>query len=138
LSLAEINFIIQTLILIILLVSFVFKNKAKFFVHGTLMFVTVFLSVASFLWFISQKAPTFTSYIQQFFDSSLNFILFIVHTSFTTIAVLLGIWIVIGWRFRTNLFCASKKKVMRIVAILWILGYFIGVIFYFVINTNLI
>ena len=137
-SLPEINLIMQTLILIILLVSFIFKFKSKFFVHGTLMFITVFLTVASFLLFISQKTPTFTSYIQQFFDSALNFILFILHTSFATIAVLLGIWIVIGWRFRTNLFCAPKKKIMRIVAILWISGYFIGVIFYLVINTNLI
>lgn len=137
-SLPEINLLIQSLILIMFLTSLAFKMKAKFVIHGTLMLATVISAIASFLWFMSVKAATFTNYMQQFFDSTLNLTLFAVHTSLTISAVLLGIWIVSSWRFRSNLFCAPKKKVMRLILILWVLGYIVGIVFYLVINTNLI
>ena len=120
------------------LASVAFKMKAKFFIHGTLMAATVISAIASFLWFISAKAATFTVYMQQFFDSELNSIIFLVHTSLTVSAVLLGVWVVISWRFRSNLFCAPKKKIMRLISILWILGYIVGIVLYLVLNTNLI
>ena len=138
LSLPDINLVIQSLILFMFLASIVFKMKGKFRIHGTLMLAAVISSIATFLWFVSVKAPTFTTYMQRFLDQSLNFIAFVAHISLTVLAVLLGVWVVGSWRFRTNLFCASKKKVMRLIAILWILGYFVGVLLYLVVHTNLI
>ena len=55
-----------------------FKIKGKFFVHGTLMLVTVICAIASFLWFMSVKASTFTDYLTQLFNSTLNFSLFLI------------------------------------------------------------
>ena len=141
-SLPEINLLIQSLILITLLMSLSFKVKGKFVIHGTLMLATVISAIAVFLLLspsiMSENASTFTNYMQQFFDSPLNFTLFIAHTSLSTLAVLLGIWVVSTWRFRSNLFCAPKKKVMRLISILWVLGYIVGILFHLVINTNVI
>lgn len=137
-SLPDINLAIQSLILIVFLVSVFSKIRGQFFVHGTLMFIAVFSAIASFLWFVSVEASTFTDYLMQFFDSTLTFTLFVVNTSLTFLAVLLGFWIVVSWRFRTNLFCALRKKVMRLIFVFWILGFIFGVLFYFTLNTNLI
>ena len=142
LSLPEINLLIQSLILVVFLLSFVFKMKGKFVIHGTLMMVTVISSIAVFLLLspgiMSEKTSTVTDYMQQFFDSPLIFALFALHISFTVSAVLLGVWVVGSWRFRSELFCAPKKKVMRLISILWVLGYLVGILFYLVINTNII
>lgn len=131
-SLAEINLLIQTIILLMLLVGIFFKIKGKFIIHGTLMLVTVFSAILVFLFLspsiINEKTTTLPNYILQFFDSPLIFILFIVHSFSTIIAVLLGVWVVTTWRFRTELFCAPKRKIMRLISILWILGYFFGIL----------
>ena len=141
-SLPEINLLIQSLILIMFLTSLVFKMKAKFFIHGTLMLATVISAIAAFLLLspsiMSEKGSSLTNYMEQFLGSPLNFIIFALHISFTILAVLLGVWIISSWRFRSNLFCAPKKKTMRLISILWILGYIVGILLHLVINTNLI
>jgi len=142
LLLPEINLLIQSLILVVFFLSLVFKMKGKFVIHGTLMMVTVISAIAVFLLLspgiMSEKASDFTNYLQLFFDSPVNFVLFVLHISFTVSAVLLGVWVVGSWRFRSELFCAPKKTVMKLILILWILGYLVGVLFYLVINTNII
>lgn len=136
-SLGEINLLIQTIILLMLLMSIFFKIKGKFIIHGTLMMATVISAILVFLFLspstINEKTVTLPNYILQFFDSPLIFTLFIVHSISTIIAVFLGFWIVTTWRFRTELFCAQKRKIMRLISILWILGYFFGILInYFV------
>lgn len=141
-TLPELNLLIQSLILILFLISLVFKFKGKFSIHGTLMLITVVSAIAVFLLvspsIMSENSSSVTDYLQQFFDSPLNFVLFAVHVSSTILSVLLGLWVVGSWRFRSELFCAPKKKIMRLISILWILGYIVGILFYLVINTNLI
>ena len=140
-SLTEINLLIQTLILFVLLISFIFKIKRKFVIHGTLMLVTVILAIFTFLFLspslISEKATTLPNYILQFFDSPMLFTLFIFHTSITIFAVLLGAWVVCAWRFRTELFCAPKRKIMKLIFIMWILGYVLGILIFFIFTSNL-
>ena len=135
-SLSEINLLIQTLILFILLVSFVFKIKRKFVIHGTLMLITVIFAIFAFLFLspslISEKATTLPNYILQFFDSPLLFTLFIFHTIITIFTVLLGVWVVCAWRFRAELFCAPKRKIMKLIFIIWILGYILGILIFFI------
>ena len=142
LSLPELNLLMQSLILILFLTSLVFKFKAKFSIHGTLMLVTVIFAIADFLLLspgiMSEKSSSISNYISQFFNSPITLAPFVLHVSLTVLAVLLGVWVVGTWRFRSNLYCAPKKKIMRLIAVLWILGYIVGILFYLIINTNLI
>ena len=142
LSLPELNLLMQSLILILFLTSLVFKFKAKFSIHGTLMLVTVIFAIADFLLLspgiMSEKSSSILNYINQFFNSPITLAPFVLHVSLTVLAVLLGVWVVGTWRFRSNLYCAPKKKIMRLIAVLWILGYIVGILFYLIIYTNLI
>jgi len=142
LSLPEINLLIQTLILIMFLTSIFFKIKQKFFIHGTLMLVAVISAIVDFLLLspgiMSEKSSSISDYINQFFSSPITLVPFVLHVSVTVLAVLLGVWVVGTWRFRSNLYCAPKKKIMRLIFVLWILGYIVGILFYLIINTNLI
>ncbi len=111
----EMYLLIQTFILIMFLSSLFFKMKGKFFIHGTLMAAAVISTWVSFLWAINLNAIVIDWYLRDLFNpTEFNFPLFAVHTSITVLAVLLGTWIVISWRFRSNLFCALKKKLKLI------------------------
>ena len=141
-SLPEINLILQSLILIVFFVSIFFKIKGKFVIHGTLMLFAVTSSIVVFLLIspviMNEKASSITNYIQLFFDSPINTVFFALHTTSTVIAVLLGVWVVSSWRFRSKQFCAPKKKIMRLISLLWILGYIAGLFIHLFLNTNLI
>ena len=114
LSLPEINLLIQSLILIIFFMSLAFKIRGKFLLHGTLMMTTVISTIAVFLLIspgiMHEKASTISDYMQLFFDSPLNFVLFGLHVTMTTVAVILGLWVVGNWRFRSTHLDRTWKK----------------------------
>ena len=60
-----------------------------------------------------------------------NTILGPVHAAMGTTAVVLGVWIVTGWRLRRSMdFCVSKKKWMRITLAVWLTALVAGFLFY--------
>ena len=106
------------------------------------MLVAAISAIADFLLLsqgiMSEKSSSISDYINQFFTSPITLAPFVLHVSVTVLAILLGVWVVGTWRFRSKLYCAPKKKIMRLIVVLWILGYIVGILFYLIINTNLI
>ena len=106
------------------------------------MLVAVISAIADFILLspgiMSEKSSSISDYINQFFTSPITLAPFVLHVSVTVLAVLLGVWVIGSWRFRSKLYCAPKKKIMRLIFVLWILGYIIGILFYLIINKNLI
>jgi uncharacterized membrane protein YozB (DUF420 family) len=98
--------------------------------------IVVFLLISPVI--MNEKASSITNYLEIFFESPINFVLFSLHTASTIIAVLLGVWVVSSWRFRSKKFCAPKKKIMRLISLLWIIGYIVGLFIHLFLNTNLI
>jgi uncharacterized membrane protein YozB (DUF420 family) len=136
----EINLVIQFLILLVFLSSLVFKWKRRYFIHGSLMLVTVISYLTSFAWFISCVASeyTVTEMMDTFFANSLTLSVFVIHTLLGVLSVLSAIWVLVSWRLRSTQFCTKNNKKMRYTATLWISSYITGVLFYILLHTNLL
>ncbi len=127
---ATLSFLIQVTVLVLLITSYMFKRKQKFRRHGILMLSAVILHASMILTIMvpSLSAITFTTT-----GLPMTTVLTaIVHATFGTTTLGLGVWIVGSWRLRTSLqFCSPKKKIMRATFILWVTAITIGIILYF-------
>lgn len=127
---ATLSLLIQVIVLVLLITSYTFKRKQKFRQHGILMLSAVVLHASMIL---TIMVPSFS--VIAFTATGLpitTVLTAIVHATFGTTPLVLGIWIVGSWRLRASLqFCSPKKKIMRATFILWLIAISIGIILYF-------
>ena len=127
---ATLSFLIQVIVLVLLITSYMFKRKQKFRRHGILMLSAVVLHASMIL---TIMVPSFS--VIAFTTTGLpmtTVLTAIVHATFGTTTLVLGVWIVGSWRLRASLqFCSPKKKFMRATFILWVTAITIGIILYF-------
>jgi uncharacterized membrane protein YozB (DUF420 family) len=127
---ATTSFVIQLVVLGLLLGGVWLKATKKFRQHGITMLIAVVLhAVMIFAWMI----PSFDLFIA---PSSINLadtitLIILVHAFTGTVATILGIWLVVAWRLKTDMrTCFAKKRVMLVTITLWLIVLILGIILY--------
>ncbi len=82
---------------------------------------------------VAVMGPTFGTFFTSpgtiVFDATV--IMSLMHVALGSIAVVIGIWIVASWHFKTDLkVCFAKKKIMGPTFALWTLSVLLGTIMY--------
>jgi len=128
---ATLSLIFQIAVFVLLLEGYILKKQRRFRLHGIFMLLSVALHLVVILAlmvpsFVLGVIPLVTTHT---FDA--NTILGPVHAAMGTTAVVLGVWIVAGWRLRQSMeFCVPKKKWMRITLAVWLTALVAGFLFY--------
>jgi len=125
------SLVLQLVVLALLLVAVVLKTKKRFRPHGMLMSAAVFLHLISL---VIVMGPSFGAIAFTMTGlSEMIVILSVVHGVLGLIALLLGVWLVVAWRFRQSIqYCAPKKKLMLATFTSWIIALLLGVALYFI------
>ena len=133
LFIATVSLVFQLGVLALLIVSFKFKQRLRFRLHGFFMLTAVVLHLI-IIGII--MLPSFEVIILEKHEISISlFAPF--HAAAGTATAILGVWIVGGWRLRQSTkFCAPKRKFMRATFILWLVTLSLGIILYFVLNWS--
>jgi uncharacterized membrane protein YozB (DUF420 family) len=124
---AEINLVMQTFWLALILVSMWFRKKGNYLVHGAIMVVVVGATLISFSSVLLMTPPTGSS-MGVYFSSSLKMAEFISHAILSIPAIFFGVWLVVLWRPKSTSFPAKSRRIAQATAILWVLSYVAGVL----------
>jgi uncharacterized membrane protein YozB (DUF420 family) len=135
---AQIDLVVQIVILVVLFAGLILKKKSKFFSHGTSMLVAVVLNAIPFFLVMG---PSLLSLGQTVREYPLNRLSLVVlgHASFGSVAEVLGIWIVGSWRLRSSVQgCVAKKRFMLVTFALWLTAIFFGILLFTLLYTTII
>lgn len=127
---ANINFGLQIIILIIIISSLVLKKRSSYFSHGITMLIAIILNAISFLFVMG---PSLFGLKQFIFaqPSHIISIFLLIHASVGTLAEIVGGWLIVSWRLRSGVkYCAKNRKIMKYVLILWLISLFSGFVVY--------
>ena len=129
----DINVIMQVVMLIIIIVSLVYKNRRKFKIHGELMGIAVILNLISLF---AVMLPSFNKNYEYFTTatSELGVQTIWIHAILGAIALILGIFLVAAWALRpANVAaCSRRKRIMDITILLWVISLMFGISSYVV------
>jgi len=138
LTLAEISLIIQSVILVLFLVSIAFRMKGKYRAHVVALLVAIISMLAFFGWWVYEIAPTFDGYFPTVLSPPLNLFNWLAHEFLGISTLVLGVWVVSLWRLGSIEFEVKSKKIWRLTTILWVLAYAVGLLLFVMLNTNFI
>jgi uncharacterized membrane protein YozB (DUF420 family) len=130
------SLVFQLVILALLIVSVGLKQKKRFRPHGMLMAAAVVLHLISVL---IVMIPSFEAIVFTVTGLSQTIVAFsVVHGVLGLVALVLGIWIVVAWRFRQSLqYCTPKKRIMDATFTSWIIALVLGIALYFILYLPL-
>jgi uncharacterized membrane protein YozB (DUF420 family) len=127
----DINLILQIVMLIIVVVSLVYKNKRKFKTHAELMGTAVILLVVSLF---AVMLPSFNRNYDYFTTatSELGVQTTWIHMILGAITLILGIILVIAWALQPSNIaaCIRRKRIMDITVLLWFISLMFGIATY--------
>ena len=126
---AQVNLGLQITILTIILIGYILKRKAKFFLHGTSMLVGVVLNLISFLLVMGPSLFSFEIIRTQ----PLNEVSLIAltHGIIGGTALVSGALIVASWHLQSSTKnCVKRKKLMRMTIVLWTIALVLGIWLY--------
>jgi uncharacterized membrane protein YozB (DUF420 family) len=130
----QINFVLQIVTLLIIVVGFLYKQQRRYKAHGSLMGSAVILHIISF---ITVMGPIFFGNIDILL-SSLSFLevqTLVIHAIPGVVAMILGIILVAAWSVNTTNIggCIRRKRIMDVTIILWLLSLIFGIATYLLI-----
>jgi uncharacterized membrane protein YozB (DUF420 family) len=134
-----ISLLIQVAVLVLLLTGYWFLRRQMFRQHGIIMAAAVFVHLAAVfvIMFPSFVYAVFPEFIVVH-PLELTSIVSIFHEVTGAIALGLGLWFVVAWRFRKNFAgCFGKRKAMLITLLIWVAALAFGVALYTIFNWNL-
>jgi hypothetical protein len=136
---AEVNMIMQSIWMSLILVSLWFRKTGNNFIHGFLMTAVVIASLASFasvlvMWTPTDSANTAAVY----FSSPVKLAELVVHGIFSIPALVFGAWFVVLWRPNSTTFLARSKWIVKLLVIMWTLSYLAGIVGYMIDYTTLL
>jgi hypothetical protein len=139
LSDAQVNMIMQSVWMSLILASIGFRKVDKHFVHGFLMTAVVIATLVSFasvlvMWTPSDSANTVAVY----FSSLFKIAEFVAHGIFSIPAITFGVGFIALWRPNSTTFPDRSKRIVKLLVIMWVLSYLAGVIGYLVDYTTLL
>jgi uncharacterized membrane protein YozB (DUF420 family) len=126
---AQVNLGLQIAILAIILIGYILKRKAKFFLHGTSMLIGVVLNFISFLVVMGPSLLSFEIiWTQPLNKASL---IALTHGIIGGTALVSGALIVAFWHLQSSTKnCVKRKKLMRITIVLWTMALVLGIWLY--------
>ena len=127
----DVNLLIQIISLLLLLIGFGYKLKKKFKIHAYLMGVAIVLHL---VFFVIAMWPSFSGGFE-FFTTSTSLIevqAMWIHAVAGTIALSLGLFIVIAWLLHVSNIaaCFKRKRLMDITFMLWSISLIFGIVSY--------
>jgi uncharacterized membrane protein YozB (DUF420 family) len=138
LTLAETSLIIQSVILVLFLVSMAFRMKGKYLIHVVTLLVAVIGMLSFFAWWIYEIAPSFDSYLPTVLSPPLHLVNWLAHEFLGISTLVLGVLTVNFWRLGSTQFEVKSKRIWRLTWIFWVLTYVVGLLLFVVLNTNFI
>jgi uncharacterized membrane protein YozB (DUF420 family) len=127
----DINLILQIIMLIIVVVSLVYKNKRKFKTHAELMGTAVILLVVSLF---AVMLPSFNSNYDYFITatSELGVQTTWIHMILGAVTLTLGIILVAAWALQPSNIaaCIRRKRIMDITVLFWFISLIFGIATY--------
>lgn len=128
---SDISLLLEIAVIIALFVGrFRFARNKRFTAHGfTLTFAVILHAVAVLLVMI----PSLVSTVDFLISDLSNPVVIItwIHAPLGLVVLILGIYLVLGWRFQSpNASCYKRAKLMRPLWVLWILSMILGVLIY--------
>jgi uncharacterized membrane protein YozB (DUF420 family) len=138
LTLAEVSFIIQSVIFVLFFVSMAFRIKRKYPAHMVTLLMGIISMLSFFVWWIFQIAPTFDNYLPTVLNPSLHLVNWLAHEFLGISTLVSGVWVVSLWRFGSTKFEVKSRKIWRLTRILWNLAYLVGLLLFLTLNTNII
>jgi len=132
LNMFEMNFLIQTTITAIALVSFAFRMKGNYLVHLITMAVAVISG-----WVVFGIASTLLSdgnYVQTLTNPTLNLATFASH-AFLGLASFVSGTVLFAFLLRDRAIPGRSNLIAKTVTILWILAYAVGALFFVILHV---
>ena len=126
---AQVNLGLQITILAIVLIGYVLKRKAKFFLHGASMLVGVALNLISFLVVMGPSLLSFEIIrTQPMNEASL---IALTHGIIGGTALVSGVLMVASWHLQSSTkSCVKRKTLMKITIVLWTIALVLGIWLY--------
>lgn len=127
----DLNFIMQIISFLLLILGLGYKLKKKFKIHGFVMSSAILLHL---IFFVIAMWPSF-SVGYDFFISSTSMLgvqAMWVHAIPGLIVLVLGLYLVIAWLLRISNIaaCFKRKRLMDIVFTLWLISIIFGIVIY--------
>lgn len=135
-SFRDINVVMQTLWMSLLLVSLWFRKKSNFLFHGVLLIAVVSITIVSFLG-VLVMSPMNEGSMGEYFGSSVDVAVFFAHAVFSFPALALGVWLIALWRPSSPTYLAKSRRVAWLLGVFWVLSYVVGILDYLVIRIGL-
>ena len=129
LSDAQINLIVQSYWIGLIVTSFGFRKVGNYFMHGLVMAVVVIATVVGFSMVLLMTPPSSSS-MGSYFASPLKIAEIVAHSVLSIPAIAFGVWSVVIWRPNSTTFPAKSRRIVQLTVILWILSYVAGVLGY--------
>jgi len=134
---AQINLIIQSYWVGLIVTSMGFRKAGNYFMHGVLMAVVVIATVVGFSMVLVMSPPSAGS-MDSYFASPLKVAEIVAHSVLSIPAIAFGVWSVAIWRPNSATFPAKSRRIVQLTVILWVLSYVAGVLGYIADYTSLL
>ena len=124
---------IQTVFLVPLLVSLLFRLKGNYFVHG----ITMIAAVAVELIGIISVSFLFgsASAMEPLMNPLSTMAVFGAHGFFGIATLVSGVWLVALWRPKSTDFATKSKRIWQSTLVLWTLAFVVGLFLYVALTT---
>lgn len=129
LSDAQINLIIQSYWMGLIVASMGFRKAGNYFLHGVVMALVVIATVVGFSLVLLMSPPSGGS-MTSYFTSPLKVAEIVAHSVLSIPAIAFGVLLVAIWRPSSQTFPAKSRRIVQLTVILWVLSYVAGVFGY--------
>ena len=136
LSFRDINVIMQTLWMTLILVSMWFRSKGNYLMHGILAIMGVSITIVSFLG-VLVMSPMNNISMAGYLGSTLDLAVFLGHAVFSFPALAFGVWFILIWRPNSPTFPAKSRRIAWLLTVFWVLSYIVGILDYLLIRNHL-
>lgn len=126
---------IQTIFLIPLLVSFVFRSKGNNFMHGITMVVAVLIVIIG-IGAVSVFFGSSDVINEYYMNPTSTLVVFSLHSLVGISTLISGVWLVALWRPSSSEFVAKSKKIWRLTISLWAIAFMVGILLYVALTTT--
>jgi uncharacterized membrane protein YozB (DUF420 family) len=135
LSFRDINVVMQSLWMSLLLVSMWFRMRGNYFMHGILAIAVVSITIMSFLGVLIMS-PMNSGSMSEYFSSPLDVAVLFAHGVVSFPALVFGVWLGVLWRPNSAAFAAKSHRIAQLTTIFWVLSYIVGILDYLLLRTN--
>ena len=125
LSFQDINLVIQTTLLVVVLASMAFRFKGNYLAHGATMIAAVAAQLVGLLTVI---ATAKSSEMTPLLSPTLHVGIFSFHAAIGAAAIASGLWLVALWRPHATAFPEKSKVPAYVTLSLWVTTYVVGIL----------